>query len=133
MEREEGLFDLLNDRSNIKNMAKYAISKEGLEALQVLALNIQNAGNGIINSSVTLLNEINGLENELGVYFRHILLLVEKVIVTIQQAKEGNDGIDSLTQKHIPRLINAIETVYGFDSGSDDDDVPYQNEKKLRR
>lgn len=114
-------------------MAVYAISREGIEALQTLALNIQNAGNDILNSSVMLLNEINGLETELGVYYQHILLLVKKIILTIQQAKEGDDGIDSLSQRHIPRLINAIETVYGFDSGSDDDDVPYQKEKVLRR
>lgn len=125
-------FCLLNDQAP-KYMAIYAISKEGIQALHALASNIQNAGNDILYSSNALLNEINGLETELGVYYQHILLLVKKIILTIQQAKEGDDGIDSLSQKHIPRLINAIETVYGFDICSDDDDVPYQKEKTLRR
>lgn len=103
-------------------MAKYAISNEGLDALRTLATNLQVASDDIILSSSKLINEINGLEDGLGVYYEHILLLVEKILLSVKQAKEGDDGVDALSQVHIPRWISAIEELYGLGSGSESDD-----------
>ena len=69
-------------------MAKYAISREKIEALHALAQNLQNASNCILESCDILIGSIDWLEDGLGVYYEPILLLVQEVALAIKKAKE---------------------------------------------
>lgn len=81
-----------------------------------------------------MIDEINGLEDGLGVYYKHILLLVERILLSVKQAKEGADGVDALSQIHIPRLISEIEKkLYELGSGSESEEEPAQKVYTLKR
>lgn len=113
-------------------MAVYAISPKGIAALEELKDSLTGASEEITMLSEALLNVINGLEGGLGIYYKEILELTRKVLVTLKTAKEGDDGIDVLANVLIPGQINKIEELINMGLG-DEDDEPPQKKLVLRR
>ena len=113
-------------------MAKYAISRKGIEALEGLRDTLSGTSEEIAMFSEALINEINGLENGLGIYYKEILELTRNVLLTLKEAKEGDDGIDVMTDVLIPQQINRIEELINMGLG-DEDDEPPQKKLVLRR
>ena len=105
-------------------MAKYAISAKGIDALEALKNSLSGASDDITVLSGSLLSSINGLENGLGIYYKEILELTRKVLLILKEAKEGDDGIDVLTNELIPRQIERIEELINMGLGDDDDTPP---------
>ena len=113
-------------------MAKYAISRKGIESLEELKDTLAGTSDDITMVSEALINVINGLENGLGVYYKEILELTRNVLLTLKEAKEGDDGIDVMTNVLIPQQINRIEELINMGLG-DEDDEPPQKKLVLRR
>lgn len=110
-------------------MAKYDVSREGMESLEMLAGSLSGAMDEIEENCDALYSYITLLEKELGIYYKEIALLVRKVIQTVEDAREGEDGIDSLVEVRIPRMIKMMESyIRMYLSG--DDDTP--KSKRLR-
>ena len=110
-------------------MAKYAISRKGIEALEELKDTLAGTSEKITMISEDLINVINGLENELGVYYKEILVLTRNILVTI---KESEEELSVLTNTSIPNKIKDIEDLINMGLG-DEDDEPPQKKLVLRR
>ena len=76
-------------------MAKYGISKEGVQALKQLSTDMSNLNNDIEESGRKLTSSISGLSEGLGVYGEQIQELISKV--NSEQAK----GRESVRQRLI--------------------------------
>ena len=90
-------------------MAVYDISQEGIDNLNTLAGNLSLAVDDIGRSCEALYSYITLLEDGLGVYYQEILLTVEKVLLLVKKAREGEDGIDALVGLRIPHLTSEME------------------------
>lgn len=101
-------------------MPRYAISQEGIEALQKLQYDIINCTDDIIANTKYLFDYINGMEDRLGIYHKSIIELLGNVIRIVKKACEGDDGINTLPQKSIPNLINNIQTLINMGFGQDE-------------
>lgn len=117
---------------NNKKMAVYAISHKGITALEELKVSLTGASEEITMLSEVLLNVVDDLEDGLGIYYKEILELTRKVLLTLQTAKEGEDSIDVLANVLIPGQINRIEELINMGLG-DEDDEPPQKKLVLRR
>lgn len=113
-------------------MAVYAISHKGIAALEELKDNLTGASEEITMLSEALMNVVNGLEGGLGIYYKEILELTRNVLLTLKTAKEGDDGIDVLTNTLIPRQIERIEELINMGLG-DEDDAPPVKKLVLKR
>lgn len=113
-------------------MAKYAISREGIESLQALAAELNNSTNSIDDASKTLYTAISALDEGLGVFQKDIYVLLKEVINTNNRGKES---VEQLTKFSIPKQILQIERLLILcgDDSSDDPDEPPQKKLVLRR
>ena len=111
-------------------MAVYAISHKGIAALEELRDSLTEASDEIVMLSEALINVVSNLENGLGIYYKEILEMTRTILLTLKTAKEGDDGIDVLTNVLIPGQINKIEELINMGLGDDDDEPP---QKKLVR
>lgn len=114
-------------------MAKYAISQEGIDALQTLSSRLVESTSSIDDASKVLYSTIEGVSDGLGVYEKDIYILLRDVINTNQKGKES---VDQLTRISIPRQILEIEKLLilcGGDSSDEDPDEPPQKKLVLRR
>ncbi len=113
-------------------MARYAISKEGLDSLDQLSNELIQVVTGIDDSCKTLYTKIEGLESDLGTYEKDILVCIREVVVANQRGKES---VAHLVATAIPRqkaIIEEIMSMFGGTSG-DDEDQPPQKKLVLRR
>lgn len=112
-------------------MAKYAISTEGIDSLDKLSNELMKIVDGIDDACKTLYTKIEGLESDLGVYEKEILLCIRDVVEANQQGKEG---VAHLVTTSIPHQRAIIEEIMSMVGGtSDDDDQPPQKKLVLRR
>lgn len=109
-------------------MAKYAISRKGIEALETLKDTLTGTSEEIIMVNEVLENVISGLENGLGIYYKEVRDLTRNVFLALKEAKEGDDGLDVMTNALIPRQIDKIEELINMGLGDEDDEPP---QKKL--
>lgn len=77
-------------------MAIYCINREGVAALNQLSTDLRNLNNNIEESGTLLLNTINALSDELGIYENEIREVVRSVIAT---QKKGSESVDYLAKK----------------------------------
>lgn len=113
-------------------MAKYAISREGIESLHALSGQLNSATSAIDDASQTLYASIQSIEEGLGVYEKDIYVLLKQIISTNQRGKES---VEQLTRFSIPKQVLQIEKLLilcGDDSGEDPDEPP-QKKLVLRR
>ena len=89
-------------------MAVYALSPSGIEALYKLQSDLSQIIKNIASCCDKLQNDINGLENDLGIYYNYILLEVKKVLLILKKVNGGEDGIYYLTNKKIPDTISEM-------------------------
>lgn len=113
-------------------MAKYAISRKGIEALETLKDTLTGTLEEISMLSKALENVVSGLENGLGIYYKEVRDLTRNVLLILKEAKEGEDGLYVLTNVLIPRQISEIEKWINMGFG-DEDDEPSQKKLVLRR
>lgn len=114
-------------------LAKYAISEEGIQALEKLSQDLKQASNAIDEESVKLHRIAEGLEDGLGIYYKDILELIRDVVTVNKTSK---DEVEYLADKRIPQLKELIFTLMcnGMgDGSSDDEDEPPQKKLVLRR
>ena len=113
-------------------MAKYAISQEGLDSLDKLSNELMQVVTGIDDACKTLYAKIKGLESDLGVYEKDILICIREVVAANQQGKES---VAHLVATAIPRQKAIIEEIMRMVDGTsgDDDDQPPQKKLVLRR
>lgn len=90
-------------------MAKYGISKEGVQALKQLSTDMSNLNNDIEECGRTLSASVSGLSEGLGVYEEQIQELIAKV--NAEQAK-GRESVQTLTTK-INKLAADVEALVG--------------------
>lgn len=109
-------------------MAKYAISRKGIEALETLKDTLIGTSEEIIMVNEVLENVISGLENGLGIYYKEVRDLTGNVFLTLKEAKEGDDGLDVMANILIPQQIDKIEELINMGLGDEDDEPP---QKKL--
>lgn len=109
-------------------MARYAINRSGIVAMEELKNNLTNAITDTLDSSTKLENTVNGLEGELGIYHEYIMLEITKVRILLKKALEGDDGIGNLVNISIPGMISYME--YLIDVGLGDGEPP---QKVLKR
>ena len=115
-------------------MARYAISPEGVAALQKLADDLSMAVNEIETDSSRMLNIINSLEPDLGIYYKEIMVLIREILKTLTDAIDGDGyGIRYLVLKRIPSLITIMEEFIQMGLGSGDDEEPAVPETELKR
>lgn len=102
-------------------MGVYSISQDGIEALEELRVNIAQSINDILDCSDKLHNEIRGLGDDLGIYYRHITLYIEKILAILKKALEGEPGVGYLVNSIIPKMITNIEILLNGGLGDDGD------------
>lgn len=113
-------------------MAKYAISREGLESLNKLSRELVQVVAGIENATQHLYHQVEALESGLGVYEKDVLQCIRQVIAACQQ---GREGVEYLVTTGIPQQMAMIEEImymFGEESGGGDDEPP-QKKLVLRR
>ncbi len=103
-------------------MAVYSINKSGVEALQNLHSELYQAANDIFEASQILKNSLEGLEDNLGIYYKHIMLENEKVITILKKALDGEDGVGYLLNTKLPKMISDMEML--IDAGLGDGEPP---------
>lgn len=111
-------------------MAVYSINKSGVEALQNLRSELYQAVNDIFEASQALKNNLAGLEDNLGIYYEHIMLENEKVILILKKALDGEDGVGFLINNKLPKMISDMEML--IDAGLGDGE-PSQKVLSLHR
>lgn len=62
-----------------------------------------------IESSSWLKNNLNGLEENLGIYYEHIMFEIEKVLIILRKAIDGDDGVGYLVNTKLPKMIADME------------------------
>ncbi len=88
-------------------MAKYGISKEGVEALKQLATDMGTLNDDIQECGTKLTTKVSGIGENLGIYEDAILELVAEV----NRAQEkGRDSVELLTTK-INKMATDIEAL----------------------
>ena len=102
-------------------MAKYAISPEGIYALQKLQKDILAAQEELKASNERLVSDIDEDLDGLGPYANEILETARSVILS---CKKSEPAIEYLTTMGIPYAIEEISRLIGFDEGGSDDDWP---------
>lgn len=85
---------------------KYAIAPEGIEALTQLSKDLREAAEDIDVQASSLVEKVNGVEDEIGVFYKDILVLTKEILVKNAEAKEM---VDALANISIPKLISEIE------------------------
>lgn len=103
-------------------MAVYSINRSGVEALQNLRSELYQAVNDIFDASERLKNQLNGLEDDLGIYYEHIMLENEKVLLILRKALDGDDGVGFLINTKLPKMISDMEML--IDAGLGDGEPP---------
>lgn len=103
-------------------MAVYSINRSGVEALNNLRAELYQAVNDIFETSERLKNNISGLENDLGIYYEHIMLENQKVILILKKALDGEDGVGFLINNKLPKMISDMEML--IDAGLGDGEPP---------
>lgn len=101
-------------------MAQYSINKSGVEALQSLKNDLIQSINDIYESSNRMTNSLNGLEDNLGIYYEHIILENQKVLVILRKALEGDDGVGYLVNFKLPKMIADMEALITAGLGDGD-------------
>lgn len=69
-------------------MAKYAISQEGVSALNQLASDMMNINNEIEECGRKLKTTVSGLSDELGIFEDEIIDLVDEVNIVQERGRE---------------------------------------------
>ena len=90
-------------------MAKFGISREGVEALKQLSSDMSSINNDIEECGRTLSATIYRLEENLGVFADQILELVVKVNV---EQEKGRESVELLTTK-VDQLAEKVEALLG--------------------
>jgi len=111
-------------------MAIYSINRSGVEAMQNLKAELQQAINDILDITNILNNVISGMENELGIYGDLIKSEIKEVYNIMKRALEGDDGVGFLVNTKLPKMISDMERL--IDAGLGDEEPP-QKVKTLRR
>lgn len=88
-------------------MAKYGINKEGVDALNQLANDLNNINNDIEDNGKKLKNTVSSLEDNLGIYEDQIIELIESVNSAQQK---GRDSIQQLSSK-VKNMANDAEAL----------------------
>lgn len=105
-------------------MAKYAISQEGIEALEQLASDLQKCTEELDAASYKLHNVVEGNSEELGIYFGGIMEVLQRVL---EINKYGKESVQQIVKADIPDRIFRIEELIAMfaemDSDSDGDVV----------
>ena len=84
-------------------MAKYAISQEGIDALQTLSSRLVESTSSIDDASKVLYSTIEGVSDGLGVYEKDIYILLRDVINTNQKGKKSVNQLTKIC--HSPLLF----------------------------
>ena len=138
-QEERKLFDEINpfwadffkDRVQQEvGMAQYSINKSGAESLQSLRNDLLQSINDIYERSNKLTNRLNGLEDNLGIYYEHIMLENQKVLVILRKALDGDEGVGFLVNTKLPKMIADMEMLIEAGLGDGDGD---QKVLSLRR
>lgn len=90
-------------------MAIYSINRSGVEALSNLKAELLQAVNDIFEATEWLENALNGLEENLGIYYNAIMSENHKVIYTLRTALDGEDGVGFLIHYKLPKMISDME------------------------
>ena len=90
---------------------KYAISKEGIESLNKLSTDLIEATEDIDNQAIALLEKVNGVEKEMGIFYKEVLMLSKEMLTCNKEAKEM---VNTLARISIPKLISEIEMLMFF-------------------
>jgi len=111
-------------------MAQYSINQSGLASLQELRSSLIESTSSILEDSDRLKKSLVGLEGSLGIYYEHIILENEKVLLILRKAIEGDDGIGYLVNAKLPKMIEEMEMLIEAGLGDGDGD---QKVLSLRR
>ena len=114
-------------------MPKYAVSVEGIYALQKLREDLLTVQEELNASNEKLVSEIGEEAENLGLYAKEILEMAREVILC---CKKSEPAIEYLTSMSIPQLIDILYNLIGFDGDGGNDDEwpdPQQKVKVLRR
>lgn len=103
-------------------MAVYSINRAGVEALTDLKSELSQAINDILESSERLENALDGLEDDLGIYYKYIMYENQKVIVILKGALDGDAGVGFLINNKLPKIISDMEKL--IDAGLGDEESP---------
>lgn len=111
-------------------MAVYSINRNGVESMQTLKTELEQAVNDIFEISLRLDNNITSMESGLSIYYDLIKSEIKEVLQTLKKASEGDDGVGFLINTKLPKMISDMERL--IDAGLGDDESPQKN-KTLRR
>ena len=114
-------------------MAKYAVSPQGVDALHKLAADLTQAVDDVEISSSRLVEAIDSLEPDLGIYYKEILLIVREILSTLKEFQDEEDGILYLIRKRIPHLIAVMEELIRMGLCSGEDEEPAEKVLVLKR
>lgn len=103
-------------------MAVYSINRNGVEALSNLRAELYQAVNDIFEASERLKNNLNGLEDNLGIHYEHIMLENQKVILILKKDLDGEDGVGFFINNKLPKMISDMEML--IDAGLGDGEPP---------
>lgn len=111
-------------------MARYAISEEGIAALEQLALDLKQSANDIDRACKRLYSVVEGNEEDLGKYYGGIIYLLRQVL---QINKEGRECIEQLAGVDIPDAIQRVEELIAMFAEMDDSSGEAAPQKIKRR
>lgn len=103
-------------------MAVYSINRSGVEAMSNLKVELLQAVNDIFEATGWLENALNGLEDDLGIYYNAIMNENHKVIYTLRRALDGEEGIGFLINYKLPKMISDMERL--IEEGLGDEEPP---------
>ena len=88
-------------------MVKYAVSNEGVNALNKLNTDLNKNNNDIINACSTLQTTINGLGSTIGIFEEQLNQLISAVR---NAQKEGEEGIEQLSGR-VSKLASEVAQI----------------------
>lgn len=103
-------------------MAQYSINKSGGESLQSLRNELLQTINYVYECPNKLTNSMNGLEDNLGIYYEHIKLENQKVLVILKKALSRDDGVGYLVNTKLTKMIADMEMLIEAGLGDGDGD-----------
>ena len=114
-------------------MTRFAISREGIEGLEQLRLELMQAAIDVNDAATILYESIESIGDKLGVFEKELLECVKSAISAVEDSREP---ISRLVATSIPQRIMDIEELMALtgESGFDgDEDSPPRKRLVLKR
>ena len=98
-------------------MAKYCISEEGAQAMENLGIQLLKNANAISEASSSLslkIEEADGSENDLGIYYDEILSLIDRSLQIIDDNMEDLEGLGKKTKEQAEMIRELVNNGFGI-------------------